>query len=85
MLRGKESKLPIGGGKESKVPQEYTPLFIAEDKWQGLAFGARSEVRKTLHTENKLKTKIKDGQNATNIGVGNVFRGNQLRFSISAQ
>ena len=54
-------------------------------KWQGLAFGARSWVRKKLHTENKLKTNIKDGYNGTKLGTSNEFGGNQVRFQISAQ
>lgn len=30
-------------------------------------------LEKTLHTENKLKTKIKDGQNGIKVGASNVY------------
>ena len=49
----------------------------------GLAIGARSGVRKNI--AHKKQTKIKDGHNGTKIGASNIFRGNQLRFQISAQ
>ena len=55
------------------------------NKWQGPALEARSGVKKTLHGENKLKNRIKDGHNKTKIGASNIFGGNQLRFQISAQ
>ena len=51
----------------------------------GPALRARSGVRKTLHTENKLKNKIIDGHNGTKIGASNIFGDNQLRFQILAQ
>ena len=52
----------------------------------GLAIGARSGVRKNIaHKKQTKKGKIKDGHNGTKIGASNIFRGNQLRFQISAQ
>ena len=52
----------------------------------GPAFGARSGVRKKYYTQKtNWKTKIKDGHNGIKVGASNKFKGNQLRFQISAQ
>ena len=40
---------------------------------------------KNIKHRKKTQTKIKDGNNSTKIGATNKFRGNQLRFQISAQ
>ena len=52
---------------------------------RGRLLGPALGLEKTLHTENKLKNKNKDGQNGTKVGASNIFGGNQLRFQISAQ
>ena len=55
------------------------------NKWQDRLLGPTQGLEKILYTENKQKTKIKDGNNSTKIGASNIFGGNQLRFQISAQ
>ena len=56
-----------------------------ETSGRGRLWGPALGLGKILHTENKLKIEIKDGHNSTKIGTSNIFRGNQLRFRISAQ
>ena len=51
---------------------------------RGQLLGPALGLEKTLYTEIKLKTKIKDDHNSTKIGASNIFGGNHLRFRISA-
>ena len=53
-----------------------------------LALGARSGVRKNTTHRNKMKKEIKDGHNGTKIGASNIYigvisLGNQLRSSLN--
>ena len=56
-----------------------------KNKWQDRLWGPAQGLKKTLHIENILKTKIKDGHNGIKIGTSNIFGGSQLKFRILAQ
>ena len=58
----------------------YIPK-ITQNKWQDWLWGPAKGFKITLHMENILKNRIKDGRNSTKIGASNIFGGNQLSRS----
>ena len=71
--------LTLGKTVKSLLQQKYH-----DTSGRGRLLGPALGLEKTLYTEIKLKTKIKDDHNSTKIGASNIFGGNHLRFRISA-
>ena len=66
---------------DSLLSCKQTLNFRKENnKWQNPPLGPTQELEITLHIDNILKNKIKDGHNSTKIGASNISGGNQLRF-----
>ena len=57
-------------------------MILIQTSVRGRLLGPALGLEKTLHIENKLKNKNKDGHNGTKIGASNIFEGNQLKLQI---